>query len=70
MEGIESITQNYLTTNSIMVIGCYMKKRIEINITALRVKCPKCFYEWIYRGNSKKYITCSKCKYPIDQDKL
>lgn len=37
----------------------------------MEVKCynKKCLNEWVYRGKSKGYITCSKCHYRIKLDK-
>jgi predicted nucleic-acid-binding Zn-ribbon protein len=30
-----------------------------------KVKCPKCGYEWWYKGDNFLCITCSKCKFSI-----
>jgi len=38
-----------------------MLKKIEI--IGYDVTCPKCGYNWVYRGDSDNRITCSKCKY-------
>jgi len=27
-----------------------------------QLKCKKCKYEWIYKGNKKVYATCPDCK--------
>jgi len=27
----------------------------------MRIKCPKCKYEWEYNGESNYYITCPRC---------
>jgi len=28
----------------------------------LQVKCPKCSYEWKYKGRSRYYVTCPQCR--------
>lgn len=27
-----------------------------------KIKCPKCSYEWTYKGNKKNTATCPDCK--------
>jgi len=29
----------------------------------MKIKCPKCDYEWDYKGKSKYYLSCPRCRY-------
>lgn len=30
------------------------------------LKCDKCFYTWIYKGNKTKFVTCPDCMGKVD----
>jgi len=32
----------------------------------IKLKCPKCGYEWWYKGSSVYYASCSKCKFSLN----
>jgi len=31
----------------------------------MKLKCPKCGYEWDYKGRMTYYATCPNCKRPV-----
>lgn len=45
------------------------KKKLSVQETkpeGIEVTCHRCGNKWIYRGNSKFYVPCSKCKTSIN----
>lgn len=36
----------------------------------MKIKCQRCKYEWEYKGKSKWYTSCPKCRTSINVRKL
>ncbi len=41
-----------------------------INSESALIKCNKCRYTWVYKGNNPFYVTCSQCKTSINRKNI
>jgi uncharacterized protein (DUF983 family) len=47
-----------------------MTENIKLINQGVKAKCPKCGYEWIYKGKSKIYVTCPQCQRRVKLNKI
>lgn len=42
------------------------RKKVRDKVITMEIKCDNCGHEWDYRGKTKWYLACPKCKNTIN----
>jgi len=45
-------------------------KKMENKVICLKIRCKNCGHSWDYKGKSKWYLACPKCKNTININEL